>query len=162
MKEDNLLSSPLLRCCCCPKGQVNSLSCFRYRVCLRVGRETGLGGKIKDHPVHVPVPRRAQLCPWNSLRDSLSLWPCDEDLVVLPGNLFQCFTAEQIILENKVQSWKASKCEWKHVKINTVLYKEKIGVRWHRKEIAGRFNAWSRRSYSSRNFILFLNSFTSL
>lgn len=96
------------------------------------------------------------------LRDSLSLWPpSDEDPVVLPGNLFQCFTVQWIILKNKVQSWKASKCEWKHLKINTVLYKEKIGVRWHRKEIPGRFNAWSGRPYSSRNFILFLNSFIS-
>lgn len=41
-----------------------------------------------------------------------------------------------------------------------MLYKEKIGVLWHRKEIPGRFNAWSRRPYPSRNFILFLNSFT--
>lgn len=96
------------------------------------------------------------------LADSLSLWtPSDEDLVVLPGNLFQCFTVQRIILKNKVQSWKASKCEWKHLKINTVLYKEKIGVQWHWREIPDRFNAWSRSPYSSRSCILFLNSFIS-
>lgn len=72
IKENNLFSSPLLRCCCCPKGQVNFGCC--------VGRETGLGGNIKDHLVLSPVPRWAQLYLWNPSQPVLvaSLWwrPC--------------------------------------------------------------------------------------
>lgn len=61
IKQDNLFSSPLLRRCCCLKGQVNSLGCFGCRVCLSIHREIGLGANIKDHLVHAPVPRKAQL-----------------------------------------------------------------------------------------------------
>lgn len=43
---------------------------------------------------------------------SLFLWaPRYEEPAVLPGDLIQCFTVQWIILRNKVQSWKAFKCE---------------------------------------------------